>query len=71
MSQAPARQKAAPERRREWRQQRRKQRLRQLWQILVLSGTATGLGWFLLREGWVLRSPSQIEVLGKIGRAHV
>ena len=52
------------QRRKELRQQRRRERLRNLWRILVLTGSATGLGWVLLREGWVLRSPSQIEVLG-------
>ncbi len=30
----------------------------------MLSATATGLGWVLLRQGWVLRNPDQIEVLG-------
>ena len=52
------------QRRKELRQQRRRERLRNLWRILVLAGSATGLGWLLLREGWVLRSPSQIEVVG-------
>ena len=52
------------QRRKELRQQRRRERLRNLWRILVLAGSATGLGWLLLREGWVLRSPAQIEVLG-------
>lgn len=51
-------------RRRDLRLQRRRERLRNLWRILVLTGTATGLGWLLLREGWVLRSPAQIEVSG-------
>ena len=52
------------DRRRELRQQRRRERLRNLWRILLLSGSAAGLGWLLLQEGWVLRSPSQIEVIG-------
>ncbi len=52
------------ERRRELRLERRRDRLRNLWRILVLSGAATGLGWLLLREGWVLRSPAQIELVG-------
>ncbi|MFM7652516.1 MAG: cell division protein FtsQ/DivIB [Vulcanococcus sp.] len=52
------------QRRKELRQQRRRERLRNLWRILVLAGSATGLGCLLLREGWVLRSPAQIEVLG-------
>ena len=64
MTRAPARAGIAPERRRQLRQQRRRERLRQLWRITLLSVTATGLGWVLLREGWVLRNPDQIEVLG-------
>ena len=64
MTRTPARPSLAPERRQQLRQERRRERLRHLWRLLVLSGTATGLGWLLLREGWVLRSPSQIEVLG-------
>jgi cell division protein FtsQ len=38
--------------------------MRNLWRILVLSASATGLGWLLLRQGWVLRTPAQIEVSG-------
>ena len=65
MSRVPAaRAGIAPERRRQLRQQRRQERLRQLWRITLLSAAATGLGWVLLRQGWVLRSPDQIEVLG-------
>ena len=52
------------ERRRQLRQQRRNDRLRNLWRILLLSATASGLGWVLLREGWVLRTPAQIEIIG-------
>jgi cell division protein FtsQ len=55
---------AGAERRRELRRQRRRDLLRNLWRVLVLSGVASGLGWLLLREGWVLRNPSQIEVIG-------
>ena len=51
-------------RRRELRQQRRAERLRQLWRIAVFSGLAAGLGWVLLRQGWMLRDPSQLEVRG-------
>jgi cell division protein FtsQ len=61
---APSRPELAPERRRQLRQQRRQERLRQLWRISLFSATAAGLGFVLLRQGWVLRSPSQIEVLG-------
>ena len=52
------------QRRKELRQQRRRERWRNLWRIVVLAGSASGLGWLLLSEGWVVRSPSQIEVLG-------
>lgn len=52
------------ERRHQLRQQRRRDRLKQLWRILVLSGSAAGLGWLLLREGWVVQSPNQVIVLG-------
>jgi cell division protein FtsQ len=51
-------------RRRELRQQRRAERLRNLWRFLVFSALATGLGAVLLREGWTLRDPSQLEVSG-------
>ena len=54
----------APERRRQLRQQRRQERLRQLWRISLFSAAAAGLGWGLLRQGWVLRNPDQIEVMG-------
>jgi cell division protein FtsQ len=60
----PPRAQLAPERRKQLRQQRRRERLQQLWRILVLSGVAGGLSWALLRQGWVLRSPGQIEVVG-------
>jgi cell division protein FtsQ len=55
---------AGMERRRQLRQQRRQERLRNLWRILLFSGAATGLGLLLIRQGWVLRSPGQIEIIG-------
>lgn len=64
MTRSPARPVIAPERRRQLRQQRRQERLRQLWRISLFSAAAAGLGYGLLREGWVLRNPDQIEVLG-------
>ena len=64
MTRTPTRPSLAPERRKQLRQQRRQERLRQLWRITLFSAAATGLGWGLLRQGWVLRSPDQIEVLG-------
>ena len=51
-------------RRKELRRQRRSERLRQLWRILVFSGMSVGLGYLLLRQGWTLREPNQVEVLG-------
>ena len=51
-------------RRKELRRQRRSARLRQLWRILVFSGMSVGLGYLLLRQGWTLREPNQVEVLG-------
>jgi cell division protein FtsQ len=51
-------------RRRELRLQRQAERLRNLWCFLVFSALATGLGAVLLREGWTLRDPSQLEVSG-------
>ena len=51
-------------RRRELRRQRRSERLRLLWRILVFSAVSTGLGVLLLRQGWTLRDPAQVEVIG-------
>lgn len=52
------------ERRQQLRLQKRQQRLRQIWQLLVLLSSATGLGYLLLSQGWMLRQPDQVEVLG-------
>ncbi|MFQ6537605.1 MULTISPECIES: cell division protein FtsQ/DivIB [Aphanothece] len=52
------------ERRRQLRQQRRRERLRNLWRLLVLAGLAAALGYGLLRQGWTLTGPEQVEVLG-------
>jgi cell division protein FtsQ len=52
------------ERRRQLRQQQRRERLRNGWRILVLLGMAGGLGYGLLRLGWTLRGPEQVEVVG-------
>ena len=51
-------------RRRELRQQRRADRLRHGWRFLVYSALATGLGYGLMRHGWMLRDAAQIEVSG-------
>lgn len=52
------------ERRRLLRQQRRQELVRHSWRTVVLSAAAVGLGWLLLRQGWMLRSPQQVEVIG-------
>ena len=64
MTRTPTRPVIAPERRRQLRQQRRQERLRQLWRISLFTAAAAGLGWGLLQQGWVLRNPDQIEVIG-------
>jgi len=64
VTRSPTRPVIAPERRRQLRQQRRQERLRQLWRISLFSAAAAGLGWGLLEQGWVLRNPDQIEVMG-------
>ncbi len=52
------------ERRRRLRQERRQERLIQLWRLVFFLLTATGLSWLLLTLGWSLRSPSQIQISG-------
>ena len=61
------------ERRRELRLQRRNERLRNAWRILVLLGLSAGLGTLLLRQGWTLSSAEQVEVQGSrnVGRDQV
>ena len=54
----------AAQRRRELRQQRRADRLRHGWRFLVYSALAAGLGYGLMRQGWVLRDAAQVEVSG-------
>ncbi|MCP9848222.1 FtsQ-type POTRA domain-containing protein [Cyanobium sp. Morenito 9A2] len=46
------------------REQRRQDLLRHSWQVVVLSAAAAGLGWLLLRQGWILRGPEQVDVSG-------
>jgi cell division protein FtsQ len=52
------------ERRQALRRQRRRERWRQFWRFSVFTATALGLGYALLRQGWVLGSPEQVEVIG-------
>ena len=61
------------QRRRELRQQRRGEALRNLWRLLVFSAIAGGVGYGLLRQGWMLSTPAQLEVRGSavVGRDQV
>lgn len=52
------------ERRQQLRQQRRRERLRNLWRLVVLLACSGGLGFVLLRQGWALNDLSQVEVVG-------
>jgi cell division protein FtsQ len=45
-------------------QQRRQHLLRNIWRLLVLTALSAGLGYALLRWGWLLSGPEQVEVLG-------
>ena len=54
------------ERRRRLRQERRQERLIQLWRLVFFLLTATGLSWLLLTLGWSLRSASQIQISGSL-----
>ncbi|MFM7312962.1 MAG: cell division protein FtsQ/DivIB, partial [Cyanobium sp.] len=51
-------------RRRELRLQRRAERWRNLWRLFVFTGISAGLATVLIRQGWMLRDPSQVEVSG-------
>ncbi|MCU0528589.1 MAG: FtsQ-type POTRA domain-containing protein [Cyanobium sp. Prado107] len=61
------------ERRRQLRVQRRNELLRNAWRMLVLLSLSAGLGTLLLRYGWTLSSPEQVEVEGSshVGREQV
>ena len=52
------------ERRRLLRQQQQRERLRNGWRSVVFLGLAGGLGYGLLRLGWTLQGPEQVEVSG-------
>lgn len=52
------------ERRRQLQQQKRHDLWRGLWRLLVLGALSAGLGYALLRWGWLLNSPEQVEVVG-------
>lgn len=61
---SPGPQAPGVERRRQLRLQRRQERLRNVWRLVVFSAAAAGLGYGLLRHGWTLSGPSQVEVSG-------
>lgn len=52
------------DRRRQIRLERRRERLRNGWRLLVFGMIAAGAGYGLLRYGWVLQGADQVEVLG-------
>ncbi len=52
------------ERRRRLRQERRRDRMIQLWRLTVFGSSATALGWLLITQGWTLRSKEQVQVSG-------
>ncbi len=52
------------QRRQELRQQRRADRWRHGWRFLVYSALAAGVGYGLMRQGWMLRNAAQVEVSG-------
>ena len=54
----------AAERRKQLRRDRRQERLRNLWRLLVFSAAGVGLATVLLRQGWTLERPDQLEVVG-------
>jgi len=60
-------------RRKQLRHQRRADQLRDLWRLVVFSALAAGVGYGLLRQGWSLRDPAQVEVVGSrmVGREQV
>jgi cell division protein FtsQ len=61
------------QRRKQLRQLRRAERLRNLWRVVVFAAISAGVGYGLLRQGWSLREPSQVEVRGSqlLGREQV
>lgn len=52
------------ERRSQLRRQRRIERLQDGWRILVYGALTAGLGFVLLREGWMLQGPDQVAISG-------
>ena len=50
------------QRRRELRRRQRRHLAAQLWSLLLLLSASAGLGWLLLRHGWLLRTPQQVQL---------
>lgn len=52
------------QRRKELRRRKRLDTIAQLWRLLALMAISAGLGWLVLKQAWILRSPNQVEVSG-------
>ena len=63
---SPARAQGAPsvglQRRRELRRRKRMHLAAQLWSLLLLLSASAGLSWLLVRHGWLLRTPAQVQL---------
>ena len=63
---SPARPQRAPsaelQRRRDLRRRKRVHFAAQIWSLLLLLSASAGLGWLLLRHGWLLRTPAQVQL---------
>jgi len=46
------------------RREKRRERWRNVWRMLLFSAAGSGLAIVLLRQGWMLESPTQLEVIG-------
>ena len=52
------------QRRKELRRRKRLNTIAQLWRLLALMAISAGLGWLVIKQAWILRSPNQVEVSG-------
>ena len=66
---SPARPQRPPsaelQRRRDLRRRKRVHFASQLFSLLLLLSTSAGLGWLLLRHGWLLRTPEQVQLTSR------
>ncbi|MFL2672428.1 MAG: cell division protein FtsQ/DivIB [Prochlorococcaceae cyanobacterium] len=53
------------QRRRDLRRRKRVHFAAQLWSLLLLLSASAGLGWLLLRHGWLLRTPEQVQLTSR------